>query len=142
MYKAGDFTNGKMNNIFKDATNFMDEKRYDKKSYKVGTVINHKQFGEFYLVSERTIAIKAAILYCDIAGVSIEDFYNGCDMDTADGNEAQLAKINDFIFPSGYDSNLSWFDSFMMLIAKVGFMVDNSSRNPCDGYTEGLKSAK
>ena len=142
MYKAGDFTNGNMNKIFRSASNFMDEKRFEKEGYRIGTVIKHKQFGEFYLVNERTIAVRAAMLYCDITGVSLGDFYDGCDMDTVGGNEAQLAKVNDFIFPFGRDYNLSWFDSFMMLTTHAGCMLDDSKQNPCDKYTEDLESDK
>lgn len=142
MYKAGDFTNGKMNKIFKDASNDRDGERYDQQSFRVGTVINHKQFGEFYLISERAIAVKSAIIYCAITSSTLEDFYKDCDMDIDCGNEIQLKKVNDLIFPCGYDIALNWFDSFMMLTDRVGCIINQADINPCKKYLEDVENAK
>lgn len=57
-YKAGDFTSGKMNEIFKQA-------------YNSCSVIRHKQFGDFYMLPESFVADIATHIFVS----NHEDYY-------------------------------------------------------------------
>ena len=136
MYKAGDFTNGKMNKIFKDATNERDGERYDSKLFSVGALIRHKQFGDFALVSNRTFAIRSARLYCTITGKSLEDFYSGFDIDEDGGDLIQLKKVSSLLLPFDSEPLKDWFTCFFMLTDRLGAVIDDLESNPCSKYLE------
>ena len=142
MYKAGDFTNGKMNEIFKKSTNEVVGSAYDKREFYTGASIRHKQFGDFMLISERTVAIKAARLYCTITSTTLEDFYKNCDMDVCGGDTIQLAKVNSLIYPCGYTDVSNWFESFFMLSDRLCSIIDNGDCNPCEKYMELISNDK
>ena len=63
MYKAGDFTNGKMNEIFKTCF-----KAGESSSYDSGVKIEHKQLGGFYLVSESGLLLPTIIMLGGVHG--------------------------------------------------------------------------
>ncbi len=73
MYKAGDFTNGKMNEIFKSSF-----KRGESPVYDSGVKIDHKQLGGFYLVSEGGLLLPTLIMLNGVDGLHgyIEPFMN------------------------------------------------------------------
>ena len=77
MYKAGDFTNGKMNEIFKKSF-----KAGESSSYDSSVEINHKQLGSFYLASESALLLPALIMLGGVDGfngyaeVSMKDCNN------------------------------------------------------------------
>jgi len=63
MYKAGDFTNGKMNEIFKKSFKFGESSIYDS-----SVKINHKQLGVFHLVSDGAILLPTLLMLGDVGG--------------------------------------------------------------------------
>lgn len=73
MYKAGDFTNGKMNEIFKNSFKSGEASIYDS-----SVEIDHKQLGRFYLVSEGGLLLPTLIMLNGVDGLHgyIEPFMN------------------------------------------------------------------
>ena len=63
MYKAGDFTNGKMNEIFKKGFKCGESSSYDS-----GVKVDHKQLGAFYLVSEGGLILPTLIMLNGVDG--------------------------------------------------------------------------
>ena len=75
MYKAGDFTNGKMNEIFKNSFKVGESSSYDS-----CVEINHKQLGGFYLASEGALLLPTLIMVSEIEGLNsyAEAFMRDC----------------------------------------------------------------
>ncbi len=63
MYKAGDFTNGKMNEIFKRSFRSGESSSYDS-----SVEIKHKQLGNFYLASEGALLLPTLIILIEVEG--------------------------------------------------------------------------
>ncbi len=57
MYKAGDFTNGKMNEIFKKSFKCGEQANYDS-----SVKIKHKQLGGFHLISDGGLLLPTLIM--------------------------------------------------------------------------------
>ena len=90
MYKAGDFTNGKMNEIFKTA-------------YHSGlTQVNHKQFGKFTMVSEECAADMVMMIMLQDPDFAIQyDKIYGMDTPLLDlCREDQLQAVSDHCWQS------------------------------------------
>lgn len=62
-YKAGDFTSGKMNEIFKVASNI----------YPVGAKINHKQLGDFTLIKDDSLTLLMDTILSSQFGIFKQD---------------------------------------------------------------------
>ena len=138
MYKAGDFTNGKMNEIFKQASQRLVAERYDLGDNSYGSFISHKQFGDFILVSDDLLAVKCSSLYATITGGTIEGFYDEYGDGTFMANENQLHAVNHLLFPCGYDHKkpVSWSNAYFMLSDRLCSIISNLDKNPCSKYME------
>ena len=90
MYKAGGFTNGKMNEIFKST--------YDRGT----TQVNHKQFGKFTLVSEEFAADMVMMIMLQDHNFTVEyDRIHGKDTPLLDlCREDQLEAVRDHCWQS------------------------------------------
>ncbi len=139
MYKAGDFTNGKMNEIFKKATvRNQQDQRSVKKAFISGPIINHKQLGDFVLIDKELFAIKSAILHEAITGVKIEEFYTKHGDGDDDSNERQLKAVNDILLPCGYDEVIDWNDAYFALADRLSLIVCNSDAEVCSEYMKRI----
>lgn len=103
-FKAGDFTSGKMGEIFKSCF------------IKDLAIINHKQFGRAYMVPEEIIAVGA--LAALEKNCNFQRFSKGlCGKDSSyedflkENRETQMHHIEDF-FETEFDS---WLDVLMMI---------------------------
>lgn len=85
-YKAGDFTSGKMNQIFKEASG----------TYPSGVKINHKQLGDFSLVSHNGLNMLLNSILSNNFGIyNSEGKYVSCFGDIDESN-------NDLVFEANY----------------------------------------
>ena len=99
MYKAGDFTNGKMNEIFIKGFRAGESSSYDS-----GVKIYHKQLGWFYLVSESGLLMPTIIMLTGVYG------FMGC-------VESYMNKYNDLLCgddPSKFDTAISYLNSIQV----------------------------
>lgn len=115
MYKAGDFTNGKMNEIFKEAS------RERSNSVRTSVDILHRQFGEFTLIGEEQLAVNSMCMLAALKGVTIKSIFSGIDDGTPESNELQKAECCTFLkktYPT-------WGGIFIALVgichAKIAF---------------------
>ena len=101
IYKAGDFTNGKMNDIFKEA-------------FGCGSAsINHKQFGSFYLVNGYSNEMLARRIYAKIAGVDVDEVTAMSEIDLVASTE-MLLRVNGEIDSHRNVNNL--IDGLLLLV--------------------------
>ena len=144
MYKAGDFTNGKMNEIFKKASNSAMVVKYDKGDHRHGVTITHKQFGEFILVNGELLAIKSAGLYCTITGMTINEFYEKFGDGSVEADERQLDAVNHLLSPCSDSDNerADWVDAYFMLSDRLMAITDQSDRAACIEYMEIITNVK
>ena len=144
MYKAGDFTNGKMNEIFKSASNSVIANKYDNGDPRYGVGITHKQLGEFVLVNSELLAIKSACLYCIIAGISLQDFYKDHGDGSIEADERQLNSVNFLLFPCSdtVHDRVSWGDAYFMLSDRLMVIMERSIGDDCEKYMELISNAK
>jgi hypothetical protein len=118
-YKAGDFTSGKMGKIFKQC--FSEDK----------VIINHKQFGRFYMVSEDIFANDTLITFLDKCGV--EKPYKNHPLLSCD-RELQFALIDKSIQENNPDkwcetTANDWCD-LLAMVSEVDIKVKWHSDNP------------
>lgn len=118
MYKAGDFTGGKMNAIFKAAA------KQGEDIGKCGAEISHKQFGGFTLISEESFAIKSCNLYCIISGSDIHSFYSEFGDGTDGADARQLTAVNDLLFSKHLDMFcVTWKEAYFNLVGRLGAII-------------------
>lgn len=134
MYKAGDFTNGKMNEIFKDASQSNVTHRSARRVGGVGAYISHKQLGDFVLIDEELLAVKSAFLYEVITGIKIEEFYSTHGDGSEEANKSQLKAVNELIFPCGTDNELGWSDAYFALSDRLAVVIAISGSSACSDY--------
>ena len=96
MYKAGDFTNGKMNEIFKKSFKCGESSRYDS-----SVKINHKQLGCFHLISDNGLLLPTLIMLGGVDG-----FYSYADLFMEEHNK--LLEVGD---PSRFRVSMSYIAS-------------------------------
>ncbi len=123
MYKASDFTNGKMNEIFKAASS---ERRLTDpvgRPFNPLTIINHKQMGDFALIGREWFAIKSTILHEALTGVSIKEFYatHGDGVVGADGN--QLKAMNLALGKKDVSTHLDWAEVYAALAERLAMLI-------------------
>lgn len=80
MYKAGDFTNGKMNEIFK------------KCGAECAVKVSHKQFGDTFLLSEDFVADSAIKML--LSNSKFNDFYRDSLVDLS--RDEQLQEVSEY----------------------------------------------
>ena len=118
MYKAGDFTNGKMSEIFSKARSINGRRK--------GVRIKHKQFGDFTLIHDEDFAISSAAIYCTLRGIPIETFYFCDKTERSRSDEFQLSVISGF-FGGSIDN---WRDAYFKLVSALmgGYSVKSGAK--------------
>ena len=82
-YKAGDFTSGKMGEIFKSV--FMDSRT---------TVINHKQFGDCYIIPKEDMKQSTIFVLSSLLAIHVNDD-TGLMLLKADSDKPVLEQVKD-----------------------------------------------
>ena len=115
MYKAGDFTNGKMNEIFKKASICNPAKTSSKNV--VGVNIEHKQFGLLSLIHQEIFAVKSLIVYSSLTGANMEEEFmvDGVEM----SDDQQKEKVNKFLSGFKVEYKHEWVDIFFVLVSMI-----------------------
>lgn len=108
IFKAGDFTSGKMAEIFKSC--------FFGGDFGDLAIINHKQFGTAYLIPEDSIRIACTLILN--RSKSFQNYMNYCDRDGdfwTNEEEAIFHFIGDY-----YEDHVNHWDDVLRLISKRG----------------------